>query len=445
MPSTRSELVTARTYCRPLPDGQYETWEQVCDRVIRHQEWLWTRATGDHLSTEQAEELCELHQLMLERVALPAGRILWMGGTEQARKTEVSMFNCAFHVVRDVYSAVDAFYLLLNSCGVGFKPESGLLNGFPKPVEVQVNLNHRKAGKGNPENKELWYTEMGKSYYHLIVGDSGLAWAKALGKLLALKKPVDIVKLDFREIRPPGSLLAGYGWLSSGPYQIAEAFERVCSILNRKADMLLDEIDILDIINLVGTTLTSRRSAEIALLHAHHPLAEAFADAKRNHFERAPWRSQSNNSLVFWKRPTRLELRGLFQRMLDAGGSEPGLYNGEAALRRAPWFAGTNPCGEILLPDGGLCNLCEVDLTKVTPKNAERVFWLIARANYRQTCVYLKDDVLSDRWHETQEFLRLCGVGITGVVKWMDSLDNDPWEIEESLVDFREFARMGGR
>lgn len=453
--SFRAKLLAHRTYQRPLDNGGHETWRDMCFRVCEHQQWLWERALGRELNDEEAQELGQLYALMVQRKALPSGRILWMGGTEQAKKTEIAMFNCSFAVVRDVYSAVDAFYLLLNGCGVGFKPEAGLLNGFSKKCQVQITRSHRQT-KGNPENEEHFVTDAYGTTWVLRLGDSGVAWAKAFGKLLAMKRPVDTIRLDFQEIRPPGSVLSGYGWLSSGDEQIASAFVKLCKILNDRAGELLDEIDIVDIINLVGTTLTSRRSAEIALVNADNPNAERFATMKENHYEKGmPWRSQSNNSLVFYSRPSKLELRGLFSQLVESGGSEPGFYNGEAARRRAPWFAGTNPCGEILLGDGGLCNLVDIDLGKFIGKWDELcdAVRLIARANYRQTCVYLKDGVLSDKWHETQEFLRLCGVGLTGITKW---LDNDPmfywgedgeWEEKtirpkhQALQDLRWLAR----
>ena len=442
--SFRSQLVAKRTYCRPG-----EAWGDVVNRVINHQQWLWERAKGEKLDVNEQGELAELHELMEARVALPSGRILWMGGTEQAAKTEISMFNCSFAEVRDVYTAVDAYYLLLNGCGVGFKPVSGLLNGFAAPVSVEVVRSERRD-KGNPDNHDRFYDrfEAGEGYvktWHLTVGDSGIAWGKALGKILAMKRRVDRIILDFTEIRPAGEALGGYGWLSSGDTKIADAFEKIVKILSNAHDRILTEIEILDIMNLAGTTLTSRRSAQIAMLHAHHQLAEEFADAKRDHYKNGvPWRSQSNNTLVFWRQPNKLELRGLFQRMLDAGGSEPGLYNGVAASRRAPWFTGTNPCGEILLPDGGLCNLVEVDLGKLVgldKRTQEEVFELIARANYRQTCVNLKDGVLSDKWHETQEFLRLCGVGITGIVTYEAAVPQE--KFVDDLQDFRMAALRG--
>ena len=427
MQSTRSKLVTRRTYCRPTTDGQYEDWTEVCTRVTAHQRWLWERALDRELSLDEEDELNELRVHMLSRTALPSGRILWMGGTEQAKKTEIAMFNCSFLETRDVYSAVDAFYLLLNGCGVGFKPVRGLLNGFSAKAEVKVLRSPNDTDSGNPDNNEILGTAPdGKRIWCLQVGDSGVAWAKAFGKLLAMKHRVDMIILDFAAIRRPGVQLAGYGWLSSGDEAIVKAFVQVCEILNERADQLLTEIDILDIINLVGTTLTSRRSAEIAMLDESNQRAEEFMYVKQDHYEKAPWRSQSNNSLVFYSRPSKLKLRGIFSAMLEAGGSEPGFYNGEAALRRAPWFAGTNPCGEILLADGGLCNLVEFNVsafdwsTLEGRRAAYRAIRLLARANYRQTCVRLKDGVLSDKWHETQDFLRLCGVGLTGIVEWMD-------------------------
>lgn len=415
--SFRARLVARRTYNRPLPEGGYETWEQTISRVIHHQHWLWERALGRYLTSEEHFELDALRKLMLDRKALPSGRILWMGGTDQASRTEISMFNCAFLEIRDVWSVVDAYYLLLNGCGVGFKPVSGLLNGFAKQCRIEV-VRSERTDKGLPGNMEFFTNYDGERVWRLMVGDSGKAWAKALGKLLAFKKPVDRIILDFRNIRPAGITLSGYGWRSSGDEQISKAFAEICMILNSKADRLLDEIDIVDIINLAGTTLSSRRAAQIAMLDAEHPLALRFASMKQEHHIHAPWRSQSNNTLVFHSRPSVNELRGLLSSMLEAGGSEPGLYNGENARRRAPWFAGTNPCGEILLPDGGLCNLVDVNIAAFDNfEDLRDAVKLIARANYRQTCVDLRDDVLSARWHETNKFLRLCGVGLTGIVK----------------------------
>jgi ribonucleoside-triphosphate reductase len=46
--------------------------------------------------------------------------------------------------------------------------------------------------------------------------------------------------------------------------------------------------------------------------------------------------------------------------------------------------------------------------------------YLIARANYRQTLVNLDDGILQRTWHENNEYLRLCGVGLTGIATRQD-------------------------
>jgi ribonucleoside-triphosphate reductase len=103
--------------------------------------------------------------------------------------------------------------------------------------------------------------------------------------------------------------------------------------------------------------------------------------------------------------------------MIDAGGSEPGFINEVEALRRAPWFKGANPCVEILLGNKAFCNLTETDIAKFKGDTAglHNAIRLAARANYRQTCVNLQDGILQESWHLNNYFLRLCGVGLTGI------------------------------
>lgn len=452
-PSFRAQLTTRRTYNRPLNDAGtvFETWEQTVDRVIGHQAFLWARAHYRPLNAAQLAELGELRQLMLDRKVSVSGRTLWLGGTDVAKSREASQFNCSFTKVEDVYDVVDCFWLLLQGCGVGFEPVAGTLNGFAKKAEVTVlrselTIEDWEAGlRGHEQNIEDHYeTVNGRKVWTLIIGDSAASWAKAAGKLLAMKHPVDHVCLDFQQVRAGGTRLKGYGWISSGDETISKAFVAICNILNNRVGELLTEIDILDVMNWLGTTLSSRRSAEIAIMGSHHKAAEEFALAKKDHLERGqPQRAMSNNSLVFYNRPSKLELKGIFAQMADAGGSEPGFINGAEALRRAPWFKGVNPCAEILLGNKSFCNLVEVDTGKFLDDRSglRRAVYLAARANYRQTCVQLKDGVLSDSWHELNQFLRLCGVGLTGLVKWLDKHPGNGGKVE--LRTLRVQAQYG--
>jgi len=486
--SVRAQLVERRTYLRPLDKHgkTFETPEQSWLRVIDHQRWLWERAQhGQPLDKEQEDELDELYWLFINRKVTVSGRTRWLGGTAIAQTREASQFNCSFLRVRTVHDIVDTIWLLLQGCGVGFLPEVGVLNGFAQAIDDVVIHRSEKvityddegnpisdpALKGAPNNYETYNAATQEWYIRL--GDSAEAWAKFFGKIMAMKKPVKKIEIDFREVRPAGYRLSGYGWISSGDEQIAEAVIGIIEIMNKGAGRLLTSEEIHEIENYLGTILSSRRSAEIGLYmfggpewrniatmkkdyYFHHALEDAsvYANATddqsigvmkegtsecawgdavngRIPFQRG-WvdeklvkkkndhKSMSNNSLLFFHKPERPELVEIFDLMMAAGGSDPGFINAVEALRRAPYFKGVNPCGEILLGDQSFCNLVETIVCRFNGDEAalHRAHYLVARANYRQTCVNLDDGVLQRSWHELNEFLRLCGVGVTGVIGW---------------------------
>ena len=414
-PSVRAQVITRRTYNRPTETG-YETWEQTVDRVIDHQNWLWNRAAGTELGI--GPELKELRQLMLERKVMVSGRTLWLGGTDVAKKREASQFNCAHLKVETIHDVVDSLWLLLQGCGVGFTPVVGTLSGFTSPIRTVEILRSKRTKKGGHEgNKE----SVDSGTWTITIGDSAEAWAKSIGKLLSFKGKATKFVLDLTQLRPAGQRLAGYGWISSGDGPISKAFSAIIRILNKKSGQLLSKMDILDIMNQLGTVLSSRRSAEIALVYHDTPEWEEFARAKDD-LAKMPHRSQSNNSVVFWRKPSDSELDMVFQIIKESGGSEPGIINGEEARRRAPWFSGVNPCAEILLGNKSFCNLSEVDLLKFRDDSGglDRALFLAGRANYRQTLVNLDDGILQRTWHENNEYLRLCGVGLTGIATRSD-------------------------
>ncbi len=434
-PSLRAQLITRRTYNRPTDDSgkNFETWEETVDRVLSHQAWLWIRASGKDLTEEQNAELEELRSLMLQRKVLTSGRTLWLGGTNVAQTREASQFNCSFTHVESIYDVVDCLWLLLQGCGVGFRPIIGQLTGFTKPIkELEIIRSERIAKGGRETNKETFESGV----WTISVGDSAEAWAKSIGKLMAHPYAADKLVLDFSQIRPAGERLKGYGWISSGDTAIAKAYEEIFKILNRRSGSLLTRIDILDIINWLGTVLSSRRSAEIALFNYGEDEWQEFAVAKKEFWVNNIQRAQSNNSLLFKSKPSRQDLKHIFDLMVEAGGSEPGFINGQTAAKRAPWFKGVNPCAEILLGNKSFCNLTEVDVGKFKGDSSglRRAVHIAARANYRQTCVDLRDGVLQEAWHLNNEFLRLCGVGLTGIVRRPDLGSYDYTELQRAAT-----------
>jgi adenosylcobalamin-dependent ribonucleoside-triphosphate reductase len=435
-PSLRAQLITRRTYNRPTDDSgkNFESWQDTVDRVISHQEWLWARAGRTPVITQEAhDELMELRQLMLDRKVLTSGRTLWLGGTTVAQTREASQFNCSFTHVESIYDVVDVLWLLLQGCGVGFRPIIGQLTGFQKPIKELEIIRSERTEKGGCETNKESYKD---GVWTITVGDSAEAWAKSIGKLMAHPHAAHKLVLDFSQIRPAGERLKGYGWISSGDAAIAKAYSEVFKILNRRSGSLLTRIDILDIINWLGTVLSSRRSAEIALFNYGEDEWEEFAVAKKDFWINNVQRAQSNNSLLFKSKPSREALKHIFDMMVEAGGSEPGFINGQTAAKRAPWFKGVNPCAEILLGNKSFCNLTEVDVGKFKGDSSglRRAVHIAARANYRQTCVNLRDGVLQEAWHLNNEFLRLCGVGLTGIVRRPDLGSYDYTELQRTAI-----------
>ena len=434
-PSLRAQLITRRTYNRPTDDSgkNFESWGDTIGRVINHQSWLWERAKGSPLVYSELEELRELRTLMLDRKVSVSGRTLWLGGTEVAKTREASQFNCSFTHIETIQDIVDVLWLLLQGCGVGFRPIVGQLTGFSNRIEDIEVIKSTRTTKGGEENNKETFED---GVWTITVGDSAEAWAKSIGKLMAHPYPAKKLVLDFSQIRPAGERLKGYGWISSGDSAITTAYLAIAQILNNRAGSLLSRIDILDIANWLGTVLSSRRSAEIALFNYGEDEWEEFAVAKKNFWEGNIQRAQSNNSLLFKTKPSKEQLAGIFDLMVASGGSEPGFINGQTATHRAPWFKGVNPCAEILLGNKSFCNLTEIDVGKFKGDSSglRRAMHLAARANYRQTCVNLSDGILQEGWHLNNAFLRLCGVGITGIVRRPDLRDYDYSELSRTAT-----------
>lgn len=437
---TRADVIIKRTYSRPNEQGNYESWNDIVARVINHQRWLWERAKGSTLQLNEIEELKELQQLMFDRKVLTSGRTLWLGGTDIAKTRESSQFNCSFTKVETVYDVVDVLWLLLQGCGVGFSPVVGTLNGFAHPIpEIEIIRSTKVLNadgtydKGREDNLETFVDGV----WTISIGDSAESWAKSIGKLLAGKYKAKKLVFDFSNLRPAGIRLKGYGWISSGDSALAKAYEAIAKILNQRAGQLLTRMDILDVVNWLGTVLSSRRSAQIALFEYGEEEWKEFALAKKEWWLTGnSQRIQSNNSLTFQDKPSREQLMEIFGLMGEAGGSEPGFVNAQTAKKRARWFYGSNPCCEILLGNKTFCNLMEIDIAKFRGNSAGllRATELAARANYRQTCVNLKDGILQEAWHLNNEFLRLCGVGLTGIARRDDISYYDYTTMERSAV-----------
>ncbi len=427
VPSVRAQYTHRRTYLRPLDeDGKvFETVNQAMDRVIGHQVWLWEKQLGRPLVQKEWDELTELAGLMEQQLVSMSGRVKWMGGTDLVKERAAGAFNCSFSVAYTPADLVDIFWLLLNGCGVGFKPIEGLLSGFPSSIKTVEVIPSERTERGGAEHSSE-EIDIENGVWTITFGDSAKGWAKAIGMLFGEKPRVHTLRLSFAELRPGGKRLRGYGWISSGWRPLAAAMKRIAELMQRAAHRPLNKGEIIDVVNFLGTVLSSRRSAQLCLIETDATtLDELFNELHWYiEFKTDRWlkgegqREQSNNSIGFMNKPEPEVIEQLLRRILPTG--EPGFVNVAEARRRAPEMEGLNPCAEILLPNKGFCNLVQVVWHRFNGDlpGLMRAQHLAARANYRQTCVSMRDGVLQLQWNDAQKLLRLCGVSPTGAVAW---------------------------
>lgn len=417
--TTRAKAIDMRTYLRPLDaDGtSFESRQDMLRRAMfLHHENLYAQCG----IFSDGPELALLTALGEDGKAAVAGRTQWLGGTDYSYSRACCNFNCSFTEAATVYDLVDIAWLLLNGCGVGFKPQMGTLHGYRQPIE-QVEVIGSTQGrdhKGSVTNTETLPSGSNGWTWEIKVGDSAVAWAKALGKLFSPPAHPRRLVLNFSDIRGAGGRLKGYGWICNGYEPLSKAMLAIHDILNRSAGNLLNDMQIRDVVNWFGTILSSRRAAELCEMDSHNPMIPEFMRAKYHYWENNEHRRQSNDTILFWSKPTKRRLEEVLRNADECGG-DPAIANAEAAQRKAPWFAGFNPCAEIFLPRKGFCNVMTLCLPRFKGDFAglERATYTMGRANYRQTCVDLEDSILQPAWHQTNQSLRLCGLSATGIVQ----------------------------
>ena len=98
-PTPRAMATALRTYHRPVKEGRLclNPGTRLLIGSFAISAGLWERALCRFLNEREDDELEEMRRLITNRYIAPAGRTLWLGGTELSRMRESSMFNCSYH------------------------------------------------------------------------------------------------------------------------------------------------------------------------------------------------------------------------------------------------------------------------------------------------------------------------------------------------------------
>lgn len=449
-PSNMTKLgkfVYYRTYSRYLPQaGRRETWKETVARAVHY---------NCNLVETTQEEMEMLFDNIFNLRASLSGRTLYVGGTEVASEFPISNFNCAFQVIDDFEAYRDLFYLLMVGSGVGVRVRKADVEKLPR-IKTDIKLIHREymqTPKGLREDNTSVVFEKNKLL--IMVGDSKEGWAQAIDTYFRvlwdkMYVGIDRVEIDYGDVRPKGERLKRFGGTASGHTSLQTMFEKIHRVVTNAKDNRLSTIDTLDIANIIGENVVSggvRRTSEIGLfdkedteiLEAKQLLFTQNDNQEWVENEDIAHRKMSNNSVIYWEKPTMEELEKHMALIRYSG--EPGFINGEQALARFEDFEGVNPCAEILLPSKGLCNLVSANAMafvvggKFDLAGMKNVMRLNARSSTRMTYV----DLELPKWDRVQKENRLIGCSITG---WQDMKEATGMTVEEEIHALKELKAV---
>jgi len=451
-PSILGQFVYLRTYSRFIEKlGRRETWKETVTRVVEYTIGLDT-ISEHHEKVTEAEQLFEY---MFKLKVFPAGRTLWTGGTEAAKKYPLSNFNCSFTVIKDFEAFTDAFYLMMLGTGVGFRVLPEDVATLPRLRMRSLSVEHDTyypTPKEHRNETTVSYKEVVRGVFTnvIIIGDSKEGWVDGLARLLEAFTDNSVAKvlINYNSVRPAGEVLKTFGGRASGHEALKNMYTKIADTLNEGilADRYtISTLQAMDIMNLIGEAVVVggvRRSSEITLFDIND---ESVLTAKQDLWsdpskQSKRFRSMSNNSVFFTRKPTKEQLVKIFD-LISVNG-EPGFINAEASAKRRKWYAGTNPCAEILLADKGVCNLSEVNVRAFVVQDPSgrnvidiydlhEAIQMATRIGVRMATLELE----LPKWNATQARDRLTGVSLTGYVEAMDAVGCDSTVSSSAVPD----------
>jgi len=314
-----------------------ETWGETVDRLIS----FWKKQIGNNVITE--EEFTTLRTAIYNREVMPSMRSMWSAG-DALSKNHFRGYNCSYKDVDHIRAFDEILYILMAGTGVGFGARAKDVNKLPI-----INDNFVKTERIIP------------------IEDSAEGWAKALRKLIAELYLGNIHQWDYSKIRPEGARLKTMGGRASGPEPLKDLFNFVTAMFKNAAGRKLRPIEVHDIICKIAEVVVVggvRRSALISISDLGDP---EIRDAKSGRWwETASHRALANNSAGYEVKPSMTVFMDEWISLVKSGSGERGIVSQYGLQAMAPerrdgsQIVGLNPCAEIALRNGQLCNLTEV-------------------------------------------------------------------------------------
>lgn len=398
-------IVYKRTYARLLESGETEEYWQTLARCINGAQKI-----GSQYSKQEAERL---YDYMFNFKCLYAGRMLWQLGTASVdRLNGNSLINCFYTNISCIDDFCFLFENLMLGGGVGYSVRREHVHELPR-VKHGVNIKHENSKDADfivPDSRKGWIELLRKVLESYFINGKSFTYSTVL-------------------VRPYGEPIKTFGGTASGPKILIDGIEKICTVFKSRENKKLRSVDALDICNLIGSIVVAgnvRRSAQIALGDADDYL---FLRAKRWEDGNIPnWRAMSNNTICAD------EFDYISDSVWDGynGKGEPyGFFNlnltqkfGRIGEKIDDYdIQGLNPCGEIGLENGGVCNLSEIFLNNVESQDE-----LIdcAKLIYKTQKAVCSLNYIHERTQKIVHKNRRIGLGIGGIcqaldkVQWLD-------------------------
>jgi len=392
LPTDYQSFIHKSRYARWLDkEGRRETWGETVSRYMDN--IVYPLAGKDSY-------VKDIEQAILSLEVMPSMRSLMTAGPA-AMRDNISMYNCSYIAVDNIVSFDEAMHVLMCGTGVGFSVERQYVQKLPEVPELFV------------------------SDTTIVVKDSKEGWSKALRQLIALLYSGEIAQWDVGLVRPAGARLKTFGGRASGPAPLIDLFNFTIKTFKDAQGRKLSSIECHDIMCKIGEVVVVggvRRSAMISLSN--------LSDDKMRHaksgawWENNPHRALANNSVAYSEKPDSLSFMREWTALVESGSGERGIFNREAAKKQAAKNGrrdadhdfGTNPCSEIILRSGQVCNLteCVVRATDNLADLERKVRIATILGTIQST--FTKFPYLRKLWQRNTEEERLLGVSLTGIM-----------------------------
>lgn len=387
-----ASFIALSRYARYLDDKERrETWPET---VVRYCDF-WRNKYPDSFPYERiCTGITNLDFVPSMRAIMSAGPAL--------ERDNMAGYNCSYVAVDHVRVFDEILYILTCGTGVGFSVERQYINQLPEIAESMHSTD---------------------SVIH--VADSKIGWASAFRELLSLLYAGKVPKWDVSKVRPAGARLKIFGGRASGPEPLVDLFRFSIQLFTGAVGRRLNSIEVHDLVCKIADVVVVGGVRRSALISLSNLTDERMRQAKTGQWwEQHQQRALANNSVAY----TELPDIGIFMKEWEAlyasKSGERGIFNRRGAQiqaassgrRDSNFDFGTNPCGEIILRNQGLCNLSEVIVrsTDTFDELKRKVELATIVGTFQSTLTNFR--YVRSNWKRNAEEERLLGVSLTGIM-----------------------------